>query len=128
MPPAKKNTERDYRNLLSLLEENFVARDEKRTNMVVGGLVQHIVAQWRMQFCNAVVAKFNCYFMLPFVDEFHKFVRMELLDKEDLSEVFDLAAARRSLEKTRDELANECLLNKELQEKFRKCSNIMNSL
>ena len=132
-PIPRKNSEQEYRNLLQLMEENFVKRDEKRTNLVVGGLVQHIVTQWRMQFCNSVISKFNCYFMMPFTDEFHKFVRLELQrlydgDGDDLSEVFDIKSARLALEESRHKLAQECELTKSLQEKFRKYSQMMNQV
>ena len=96
--------------------------------MVVCGLVQHIVAQWRESFCRTVTMKFNCYFMLPFVDEFHRFLRNELqkvYDGEDLNDVFDLAAARRSLQQQRQELQKECEANKKLQEKFEGCARMM---
>jgi hypothetical protein len=126
-----RTVDRDYRNLMQLMEEAVMSRDANRTNMVVGGLVQHIVAGWRLQFCGSVVTKFNCYFMLPFVDEFHRFIRKELQklydgDEDGLAEVFDLAAARRSLKKTRDDLYNECMANKRLQDKFRLCSQMLN--
>jgi len=39
------NVERDYQNLLQLMEEVACSRQLGRTNMVIGGLVQHIVAQ-----------------------------------------------------------------------------------
>jgi len=126
----RRNDERDYQNLIQLVEEAVMTRNANRTNVVVGGLVQHIVSNWQEQFCRSVTTKFNCYFMLPFVDEFHRFVRKELQkvyegDGEELSDVFDLSAARRSLKTRREELMNECLANKKLQEKFRMCSRMM---
>ena len=131
--PGQRSVDRDYRNLMQLMEEAIMSRDANRTNMVVGGLVQHIVSGWRLQFCSSVLTKFNCYFMLPFVDEFHRFIRKELQklydgEEEGLSDVFDLTAARRSLKKTRDELYNECMANKRLQDKFRLCSQMINKM
>jgi hypothetical protein len=130
IPAGKKNVDRDYQNLLQLIEEAFMSRDANRTNLVVGGLVQHIVAQWREQFCKSVTTKFNCYFMLPFVDEFHRYIRKELQkvydgDGDSMTDVFDLTAVRRSLEVQREELTNECLANKRLQEKFQLCARMM---
>lgn len=115
--------DRDYFNLLQLMEEAVCSRDANRTTLVVSGLVQHIVAQWRESFGRGVSTKFNCYFMLPFVEDFHKFMRHELRkvyegEGADLCEVFDLAAARRALKVHREELANECVANKRLQDKF----------
>jgi hypothetical protein len=85
------------------------------------------VSNWREQFCKAVTTKYNCYYMLPFVDQFHRFIRTELQkvyagDGNDLTDVFDLAAVRRNLQKHREDLLNECMANKRIQEKFRMCS------
>lgn len=117
------NDERDYHNLLQLMEEALCSRDANRTTLVVSGLVQHIVSQWREMFGRGVATKFNCYFMLPFVEDFHKFMRRELQkvyqgEGDNLCEVFDLVAARRALEVHRQELSNECMANKRLQDKF----------
>ena len=57
---GERNKDRDYVNLLQLMEEAACARDSNRTNMVVAGLVQHIVSQWRESFCRTVTMKFNC--------------------------------------------------------------------
>lgn len=129
-PQRHRYAEREYRNLLNLMEETFVAKDIDRTNLLVGSLVQHIVTQWRLQFCNSVITKFNCYFMMPFVDEFDRHMRRELQalydgQGSDLSDVFDVKAARRALEKSRDELYSECMANKQLQDKFKMCSNML---
>jgi hypothetical protein len=125
-----RNVDRDYQNLLQLMEEAMMSRNNNRTNMVVGGLVQHIVTGWTSQFCQSVVTKFNCYFMLPFVDEFHRFARYELQKAYDgetdcISDVFDMTSARESLQKHRDHLVKECLENKKLQEKFQLCAAMM---
>jgi len=123
-----RDLDSDYRNLLRLMEEAVMARDVDKTTLLVGGLVQHIVANWQLHFCRSVTSKFNCYFMLPFVDEFHRFMRKELrkvYEGDTLSDVFDLSAARRALQQQREELIGECLANKGLQEKFRHCSRMM---
>jgi hypothetical protein len=126
----EKQRDRDYRNLIQLVEEAMMSRDSNRTNIVVSGMVQHIVASWQHQFCKDVITKYNCYFLLPFVDRFHKFIRHELQgiyqdDGDGLSDVFDIGAARRSLQLYREELASECMMNKKLQEKFDVCSKMM---
>jgi len=126
---ARKSANAEYKALLRAMEQTFVQRDEAKTNVVVGALVNHIVTGWRTQFCSAVVAKFNCYFMMPFVDEFNLYARSELATMyEDESDFFDIHAARRNLERTRDELRNECNANRELQEKFRKYSQMMSNI
>ena len=70
--------------------------------------------------------------MLPFVDEFHRFIRKELQvlydgEGENLSDVFDVATVRKSLQQHQKELTNECLANKALQDKFRLCAKLMKS-
>lgn len=124
------NVDRDYKNLLQLMEEAACSRNAGRTNLLVGGLVQHIVSQWRESFCRGVTTKFNCYFLLPFVEEFHKYLRRELQkvyegEGEALGDVFDLTAARRSLQQRRQDLLNECEANMRLQEKFDMVSKMM---
>jgi hypothetical protein len=116
--------------LLQLIEEAACSRDANRTNMVVGGLVQHIVSQWRETFAKSVTTKFNCYFLLPFVDEFHRYLRQELQkvyegEGDNICEVFDLTAARRALNQHRQDLLNECSANRRLQEKFEGVSRMM---
>lgn len=129
IPGDHGRVDRDYHNLIQIIEEAFLSRDASRTNLVVGGLVQHIVASWREQFCKTVIMKFNCYFMLPFVDELHRFMRQELQniygDGENTADVFDLSTARRSLEQHRSQLKTECEANKALQEKFKLCAKMM---
>lgn len=129
IPGDHGRVDRDYHNLIQIIEEAFLSRDASRTNLVVGGLVQHIVASWREQFCKTVIMKFNCYFMLPFVDELHRFMRQELQniygDSENTADVFDLSTARRALEQHRSQLKTECEANKALQEKFKLCAKMM---
>lgn len=127
---VEDNRERDYANLVQLMEEALCTRDSNRTNLVVGGLVQHIVQQWREAFCKSAITKFNCYMMLPFVDDFHRYLRGELHrvsegDGSELSEIFDLASARRTLQQQVDELRNECSANKKLQDKFHMVAKMM---
>ena len=127
---VEDNRERDYANLVQLMEEALCTRDSNRTNLVVGGLVQHIVQQWREAFCKSAITKFNCYFMLPFVDDFHRYLRGELHkvsegDGSELSEIFDLTAARRALQKQVDELKHECAANRKLQDKFHMVAKMM---
>mmetsp|Transcript_16516 Transcript_16516/g.34705 ORF Transcript_16516/g.34705 Transcript_16516/m.34705 type:complete len:953 (-) Transcript_16516:256-3114(-) len=130
MEENEDNRERDYANLVQLMEEALCTRDSNRTNLVVGGLVQHIVQQWREAFCKSAITKFNCYFMLPFVDDFHRYLRTELHkvsegEGTELSDIFDLTAARRTLQQQLEELRNECAANKKLQEKFSMVAKMM---
>lgn len=123
-------SEADYYNLLQLMEEAACSRDATRTNIMVGGLVQHIVSQWRETFSNNVITKFNCYFLMPFVNDFHKYLQKELWKVyegggENICEVFDLTAARRFLEQRKEDLMNECAANEKLQQKFDMVSKMM---
>lgn len=127
---SSNNINRDYANLLQLMEEAACSRNAGRTNMVVGGLVQHIVSQWRETFARSVTTKFNCYFLMPFVDEFHKYLRLELQkvydgEGETLNDVFDLIAARKSLKQQRQDLIAECEANTQLQDRFEMVSRMM---
>lgn len=129
-PIAEKGADRDYQNLMQLMEEAVMSRDANRTNLVVGGLVQHIVSHWRSQFCQSVTTKFNCYFMLPFAEDFHRYIRRELQkvydgEADGMGDVFDLTSARQSLQSLRDELTEECMANKRLQDKFQFCARMM---
>ena len=125
--PDDSQSERDYNNLVQIVEEALCSRDANRTNLVVGGLVQHIISQWRESFCKGVITKFNCFFLMPFVDEFQAFFRQELqkMYESDLSEVFDLTSARRQLQQQREQLMNECDANKRLQDKFDQVSRML---
>eukprot|EP00547_Thalassionema_nitzschioides_P014368 CAMPEP_0194240488 /NCGR_PEP_ID=MMETSP0158-20130606/6641_1 /TAXON_ID=33649 /ORGANISM="Thalassionema nitzschioides, Strain L26-B" /LENGTH=260 /DNA_ID=CAMNT_0038975189 /DNA_START=83 /DNA_END=862 /DNA_ORIENTATION=- len=119
---------RDYYNLLQVMEEAISSRNTNRTNMVVGSLVQHIVAQWRASFGKQVTTKFNCYFMLPFVDDFHKYMRQSLanaLNGDGHDSVFDLQDARRALQQRRKELSRDIDANQKLQDTFRSLERMM---
>ena len=132
-PQNQGAMERDYHNLVQIMEEVAMSRHANRTNIVVGGLVQHIVSHWREQFSKAVTAKYNCFFMLPFVDDLQAYLRLELQKVYNgdpdgggaLSDFFDLTAARQSLELQRDELLVETMVNKQLQDKFQMLSRMM---
>ena len=70
------------------------------------------------------------FFLLPFVDEFHRYLRTELQkvydgDGSALAQVFDLTTARRALQQQRQELLNESAANKRLQAKFDEVSRLM---
>ena len=127
-PIETERDDRDYRNLLQLMEEAAMARDANRTNMVVGGLVQHIVSQWRESFGRQVVTKFNCFFLLPFVDDFQRYLRTELyrMSENELSDFYDMTKVRRQLQRQKEELLNELKANTQLQDKFEAVSSMMN--
>lgn len=57
------------------MEEASSSRDAARTSAVVSALVQHIMLSWREHFARAVAMKFNCFFLMPFVDDFPFYLR-----------------------------------------------------
>ena len=112
-PVSHNEREKDMHNLLQLMEEAASARDASRTNLVVSGLVQHIVASWRESFGRSVTTKFNCFFLLPFVEEFQRHLRFELAKVYEAANrqgggIFDLSEARGVLEREREECEREC--------------------
>jgi hypothetical protein len=64
----------DYYDLLQLTEEMLAGRNANRTSTVVTALVQFIVRSWRDHFARVVAMKFNCFFLMPFLDEFPSFL------------------------------------------------------
>lgn len=65
----------DYFNLQQLMEEASSSRDAARTSAVVSALVQHIMVSWREHFARSVAMKFNCFFLIPFIDDFPFYLR-----------------------------------------------------
>lgn len=115
----------DYYDLLQLTEEMLAGRNANRTNTVVTALVLYIVRSWRDHFARSVAMKFNCFFLLPFIDEFPIYFRNELdklYDEENnaigAGELFDIREARRELQKTRQVLLAECDANAKLQQRY----------
>ena len=72
---AKKQYEEDaqlsdYHDLLQLTEEMLSGRNANRTRTVITALVQYIIRSWRSHFARTVAMKFNCFFLMPFLDDF----------------------------------------------------------
>ena len=64
----------DYYDLLQLTEEMLAGRNANRTNTVVTALVQYIIRSWRDHYARTVAMKFNCFFLMPFLDDFPAFL------------------------------------------------------
>jgi len=80
-------------------------------------------AAWREHFARTVAVKFNCFFLMPFVDDFPLYLREKLDDHvrstaAETPDMFDVARARVALEKRRDDLANELAANAKLCDTF----------
>jgi len=98
--------------------------------------VKRIASAWREHFARTVVVKFNCFFLMPFVDEFPLALREKIDDlfsaaKEkrtieggypDLDEggYPDLDSARQNLENTVKSLEIELDANTRLHTKFQR--------
>lgn len=89
---------------------------------VVGSLVRRIAAAWREHFARTVAVKFNCFFLMPFVDDFPLYLREHLDDEVNAraegANLFDVQRARNALEKRRVDLANELAANAKLCDTF----------
>eukprot|EP00871_Galdieria_phlegrea_P000567 jgi/Galph1/1510/GphlegSOOS_G198.1 len=77
---------------------------------------------WRDYFVKSVELKFNCYFLMPIMEDFAYYMRQEtekLYQNDSLfHEIFDVAAIRSSLIKRKEELLRERRRVEHLQEKF----------
>ena len=67
----------DYYDLLQLTEEMLAGRNANRTSTVVTALVQFIIRSWRDHYARTVSMKFNCFFLMPFLDDFPSFLVSE---------------------------------------------------
>lgn len=110
----------DYFDLLQLTEEMLAGRNAGRTNTVVTSLVQYIVRSWRDHFARTVAMKFNCFFLMPFLDDFPAYLRAELDSAYDgsMGDLFDIQEARSALQTRRADLEAECEANSKLQRRF----------
>lgn len=129
----------DHYELLQLTEEMLAGRDANRTSTVISALVQFIVKSWQDHFSKTVAMKFNCFFLLPFIDEFPQYLRDELDKIYDASAMssesnmpginvlFDVAEARSALVSRQCELAAEVDANSKLQARYNNFINKLNS-
>jgi hypothetical protein len=110
----------DYYDLLQLTEEMLAGRNANRTSTVVTALVQYIIRSWRDHFARTVTMKFNCFYLMPFMDDFPAFLRNELdaMYESGMGELFDITEARMALQTKRSELQAECEANSKLQRRF----------
>ncbi|CAE7681979.1 ARC5, partial [Symbiodinium microadriaticum] len=114
-----------YRQLLSLTEDMLGGRNANRSVAVIRALIQFIVQSWQGQFAKNVVMKFNCFFLLPFIDVFPAHLREEV-DRVYSSKEADVLlrrqreaqAVRDELQRSRDALVAESAANVNLQQKF----------
>jgi hypothetical protein len=110
----------EYYDLMQLMEEMLAGRNANRTSTVVTAIVQYIIRTWTEHFARMVAMKFNCFFLMPFMDDFPLFLRTELdkLYDSGVDEMFDIAEARKALMNKRMDLLAECEANTKLQRRF----------
>jgi hypothetical protein len=111
----------DYHNLMQLTEEMLSGRDAGRTNSVVSALVQYVIRSWRDHFARTVSMKFNCFYLMPFLDDFPEYLRQEvdaMHESGDIGELFDIYEARQALQHKKDDLMSEISANRKLQDRF----------
>ena len=95
---------------------------------MVENLVKRIASAWREHFARTVVVKFNCFFLMPFVDEFPLALREKIDDlfsaakeKRTIEGGYpDLDSARQNLENTVKSLEIELDANTRLHTKFQR--------
>lgn len=125
-PPGRSRTVddaemNDYYKVMQLTEEMMLGGGgATRTSALVTSLVQFIISSWRNHFARATAMKFNCFFLMPFMDEFPSFLRSELdaMYEGGVGDLFDIAETRRTLIDKRAELIAECQANSKLQRRF----------
>eukprot|EP00635_Sarcinochrysidales_sp_CCMP3193_P000485 CAMPEP_0118903590 /NCGR_PEP_ID=MMETSP1166-20130328/8393_1 /TAXON_ID=1104430 /ORGANISM="Chrysoreinhardia sp, Strain CCMP3193" /LENGTH=905 /DNA_ID=CAMNT_0006842821 /DNA_START=16 /DNA_END=2733 /DNA_ORIENTATION=+ len=100
--------------------------------VMVESLVRRIAAAWREHFARTVAVKFNCFFLMPFVDDFPLAIREKIDDLfappsgDDDQEgavrpaSFDVDAARRTLQTRVTSLEKELDANTRLVHKFQR--------
>jgi hypothetical protein len=116
-----------YNQLVRLTEDLLGNRAVTNNGAVVKALIRVIVRSWQEQFAKSVVMKFNCFFLLPFIDTFPSYLRDEIdriyaePDRNDAASSFQALAGqerRKELEQTRAVLLAECEANLNLQKQF----------
>ena len=90
------------------------------THDVVAALVEQVFNGIRDHFVQAAELKFNCFFLMPLINNFPARLRseMEQAFARDTDGVFDVAAARSALEKQTERLQREMSQMERIQEKF----------
>jgi hypothetical protein len=92
---------------------------------VVDLLVRQIYAGIRTYVVQSVELKFNCFFLMPLMNEFAGFLRqeMEAQFEDSLDSVFDVRSVRVALEERQRKLESELEQMERIQEKFASIHN-----
>jgi len=98
--------------VLRLLEATVFTRElTPITEDMVSSLVACVFGGIREHLTQTIELKFNCFFLMPFVDEFPSALRMDIESAYDehLEDVFDVASVKKQL------LAQEARLESEVE-------------
>jgi GTPase SAR1 family protein len=109
------------KDMISLMDNTLWNRNMKDVTLdVVDMLVRQIYAGIRAYVVQSVELKFNCFFLMPLMNEFSGFLRqeMEMAFEENLDQVFDVRLVRMALEERQRKLESELEQMEHIQEKF----------
>ena len=121
----------DTENLVELLEATLWNRQMSTTSEdIVAALVRQIFEGIRDFFVTSTELKFNCFFLLPIIEEFslHLRVQVEKAYEEDIDAVFNVSAVRANLESRKHEVGAELIRVERLKEKFAAIHNQLNNV
>ena len=116
-------TEKDLKRckLTDLVENTLWNRTMKSITVdIVDMLVRQIFYGIRAHIVQSVELKFNCFFLMPLINDFNAFLRNEMEDAFDISldSVFDVKSVRSALEQRRHKLESELEQMERIQAKF----------
>ena len=109
------------KDVISLMDNTLWNRQMKDVTLdVVDLLVRQIYAGIRGYVVQSVELKFNCFFLMPLMNEFAGFLRqeMETQFEDSLDSVFDVRSVRVALEERQRKLESELEQMERIQEKF----------
>ena len=114
------------KDVISLMDNTLWNRQMKDVTLdVVDMLVRQIYAGIRGYVVQSVELKFNCFFLMPLMNEFAGFLRqeMETQFEDSLDSVFDVRSVRGALEERQRKLESELEQMERIQEKFASIHN-----
>ena len=109
------------KDLMHVMDNTLWNRNMQNVTLdVVDMLVRQIYAGIRGYVVQSVELKFNCFFLMPLMNEFAGFLRqeMEIAFDENLDSVFDVRAVRMALEDRQRKLECELEQMEHIQDKF----------
>lgn len=114
------------KDVLALMDNTLWNRQMKDVTVdVVDLLVRQIYTGIRGYVVQSVELKFNCFFLMPLMNEFAGFLRqeMETQFEDNLDCVFDVRSLRAALEERQQKLEHELEQMEHIQEKFASIHN-----